>query len=238
VVAALVAGWAGAGSAAAQTLIGDRGASCATIPPGGGPHIITLTNPIPAGSSVLIAAGTTGNATYSTTTDTGGHTWVPTNSFAPSFRAFQVYGHITTALNAGHTITITYSAAVPGPQTSCASVSAFKGVANSPYPPVDTTGANGAVSNTPSVTLGAATQHPREVIHGAFVVNATTGGIGVSGPSNPLQLVCSGTFCVAPAYRIVTNTGAFSVSGTFGNAIPWAAVSTAYVSDVIFKDDF
>jgi hypothetical protein len=211
-------------AAHAQSLIGDRGSSCVTIPAGGGTHVITLTGAIPADSTALIAAGTSGNATFSGTTDSAGNSWVSTNSFAPSFRAFSIYGRIANALSMSQTITLTYSAAPPTGQTSCASVSAFRAVAISPFPPVDTTGS---------------TTRPREFVHTVFVIGGVSGGISVPAPSTPLQLACTGgNFCVVPAYRVVNAIGSYTTSATLGNSVPWGGVITAYFSDVVFADGF
>jgi hypothetical protein len=233
--------WATASPVGAQSLIGDRGASCAAIPQGGGTHVITLTGPVPRDSTLLIAAGTTGNATYVNTTDSAGNSWVPSYSLAPGFRAFHIYGRISNALSAGQAITISYSAAAPGGETSCASVVAFRGITVTPFPPpVDTIGGASNVSNAPSASLFSFTTRPNDVLHAAFVINAPPGGIGVPPPSTPLQLVCSGTgtFCVMPAYRIAATPGGYTMSATLGNSVPWAAIITGYFSDVIFTDGF
>jgi hypothetical protein len=230
--------WATGSSAAAQGLIGDRGASCVNIPAGGGSHVITVSGAIPMDSTVVIMAGTTGNATFLSTTDSAGNAWVATNSFAPSFRAFTIYGRIANALSAGQTITLSYSAAPPTGQVSCASVAAFRAVATTPFPPVDTTSSGGSVSNAPFVAL--TTGQPLELIHGGFVINAPPGGVTVPPPSNPLQLVCAAgnVFCVVPAYELATGTGGYALTAVLGNSVPWAGVIVAYFSDVIFADGF
>jgi hypothetical protein len=238
VLGVVFAVWATGSSAAAQSLIGDRGASCANIPVGGGSHVITVTGAIPADSTVVIMAGTTGNATFLSTTDSAGNAWVATNSFAPSFRAFTIYGRIANALSAGQTITLSYSAAPPTGQVSCASVAAVRAVATTPFPPVDATSIGGSISNAPFVAT--TTSQPRELIHGGFVIAGAPGGVTVPPPANPLQLVCApgNVICLVPAYQVATLVGGYSLSAMLGNSVPWGGVIVAYFSDVIFADGF
>ena len=227
--------------AQAQQLLGDRGASCVSIPAGGGAHTITLTGAVPSGATILIAAGTTGNATYLNTTDsTGANTYTPTNSILSGFRAFSVHGRVSTALSAGQSVTINYSSASPGGQTSCASVAAFTGVALSPVPPDDAFGTATGNSNAPNVSTSSASTSPRELVHAVFVLGGVANGIGVPPPLNPLQLVCvaGNAFCVIHGYRVVSSVGIYSASATLGASVPWAAGIVSYFSDVLFKDGF
>jgi len=234
------AAWAmGSSAARAQSLLGDRGASCVTIMAGGGTHVITLTGDIPADSAVLIAAGTSGIATLQGTTDSAGNSYTTIISRTATFSGFTVYGRIASALSLGQTITLTYSAAFSG-QSSCASVAAFRGVDLVPFPPVDTSGQTGAMSSTPTVWNLANTTEPRELVHAAFALNAAPGGITVQPPSTPLQIVCAAgnLFCVVPAYQVVNQTGMHFVDATLGNSVPWVGVLATYLSDVIFADGF
>jgi hypothetical protein len=231
--------WALASSAHAQSLLGDRGGSCAAVPMGGGTHVITLTGDVPADSAVLIAAGTSGVATFQGATDSAGNSYIMINSHTATFGGFTVYGRIATALSVGQSITLDYSGAFSA-QSSCASVAAFRGVDLVPFPPVDTTGQTGAMSNAPVVWNLAATSEPRELVHAAFALNAAPGGIIVQAPSTPLQIVCTAgnLFCVVPAYQVVDQTGTHFVNATLGNSVPWIGVLATYLSDVIFADGF
>ena len=79
--------WALASSAAhAQSLLGDRGASCAAVPMGGGTHVITLTGDIPADRAVLMAAGTSGVATFQGAADSAGNSYTATNRPSGTWR--------------------------------------------------------------------------------------------------------------------------------------------------------
>ena len=227
--------------AQAQQLLGDRGASCVNIPAGGGAHTITLSGAIPSGATILIAAGTTGNATYSNTVDSSGaNTYTPTSSILSGFRAFSVHGRISTALSAGQSVTINYSSASPSGQTSCASIAAFTGVALSPVPPDDALGTASGNSNAPNVSTSSATTASRELVHAVFVLGGAANGIGVPPPLNPLQLVCvaGNAFCVIHGWRVVTSIGTYGASATLGASVPWAASIVSYFSDVVFKDGF
>ena len=226
-------------AAHAQSLLGDRGASCAAVPMGGGTHVITLTGDVPADSAVLIAAGTSGVATFQGATDSAGNSYTTIISRTATFGGFTVYGRIASALSVGQTITLNYSMAF-SVQSSCASVAAFRGVDLVPFPPVDTSGQSGAMSNGPTVWNLAATSEARELVHAAFALGAAPGGIAVQLPSTPLQVVCTAgnLFCVVPAYQVVNQTGTHFVNATLGNSVPWVGVLATYLSDVIFADGF
>ena len=227
--------------AQAQQLLGDRGASCVSIPAGGGAHSIALTGAIPSGATILMAVGTTGDATYSNTVDSSGaNIYTPTNTVLSGFRSFSIHGRVSTALSAGQSVTINYSSASPSGQTSCASIAAFTGVAFSPVPPDDAMGSASGSSAAPSVSTTSATTAPRELVHAVFVLGGVANGIGVPPPVNPLQLVCvaGNSFCVIHGWRLVTSTGVYSASATLGSSVPWAANIVSYFSDVLFKDGF
>ncbi len=226
----------------AQNFVGDRGASCATIPAAGGNHVIALTGAVPVGSAVVIAAGTSANATFQSATDNRGNTYTPTSSqfhIVQGFRAFTLIAEIGTALQAGDVITIAYSGAAIGGESSCASTAQFNAIAF----PDPTEVALGNASNTPisthTISTGATTI-PALLIHTSFVFNAATGGGGVN-PGTPMQLVCSAgnAFCVMPAYRIVSSTGTYALTANTVNSVHSATALAAYRgSALLFKSGF
>lgn len=221
--------------AATITLAGDRGASCVTFPgTSGGTHSITVSAAnVMVGQTLVLTAGTTGNASLSSMTDTAGNTYTGLNSlFGSVGRVFHWGGTLTAQLNVGQTVTLTYVTSTAG-EVSCASIHAFNNVAALPGS-VDQTGTNSGTSAAPGATLTAVTTQPNELLVETHIINGAPGGTGSA--DNPLQQASSGTFFVLPYYRIVSATGTFTISGTLGNSLPWQAAITS-MRDVVFPVD-
>lgn len=214
--------------AATITFAGDRGSSCQTfVGTAGGAHTIAVSGAnLTAGQTVILTAGTTGNASLGSVTDPGGNTWTAVNSWAVGGvgRVFQWATTIGTTVSTGANVSLNYVTSADG-EVSCASVHAFTNVQSVPGG-VDLTGGTNGTSTTPSVTLGSATSQPNELLVETHIVNGVTGGFGSA--DNPLQAANSGNFWVMPFYRIVSATGTYTVGGTLGNSLAWQAVLTTF----------
>ncbi|MEO6325290.1 MAG: hypothetical protein ABIT01_15720 [Thermoanaerobaculia bacterium] len=215
----------GAGSAQAATITfaGDRGAGCLTfVGTSGGNLVIPVTGTVAAGSKLIITAGSTGNASGGTVTDTGSNSYTAVNSFnsPPPGRAFQVLGTIATGLTAASTVTLPFVSSANG-EIVCASLHAFTNVTV-----VNLATGNAGNSTTPGSTMPALSAQPNELLVGTYLLGAASGGL--SSPDIPLSSASSGTFSVNSIYRIVSATGIFSYSATIGTSQAWTSVFTSF----------
>lgn len=224
---------AGAAQAATVAFVGERGGGCVDVSAGSPTHGITLTTPVAAGHFLVIAAATTANITYLGTTDSGGNTYTADNSrFNDPFRTFTISAPVGTGLINGSTLTVAYSN-ISGTQQSCLNLAEFQNVATPGS--VDVTGSNdsGAGTGTSlSAALGSSTTQPNALLFANFAIAVAggSGGISVPPPFQPLNLRCtaSNTFCLIPAYRVVSVQSGYVAAATTGNPVSWAGVITAY----------
>lgn len=227
----------------AQVFGGDRGASCVNIPQAGGNHSVTLTGTVPAGSVLLVSAGTTGNATFGTIGDNRGNGYTGTmsrihTSLTPTYRGFSFAAPITTALQAGDTVTLTYSAAAVGGESSCVSLARFDAVT---LPMVlDIQISNDTSATTTHTINSGMTPFATLLLHSVFVYNTVPNGISVN-PGNPMQFACTAgnAFCVVPAYRIVASTGSHDITSGTGNSTRAVMTMVSFRGiPLLFKDGF
>ena len=227
----------------AQVFGGDRGASCVTIPQSGGSHSVTLTGAVPVGSVVLVSAGTTGNATFANISDTRGNTYTGTmsrihTSLDPTYRGFTFAAPVAAALQTGDSVTLTYSAAAVGGESSCVSLARIDAISLPFALDVQTSNDTGLVT-THTISSGA-TPFANLLLHSIFVYNSVPNGISVF-PGNPMQFACTAgnTFCVVPGYRIVASTGNFDIASGTGNATRAVMAMVSFRAvPLVFKDGF
>ncbi len=227
----------------AQVFGGDRGASCASIPQAGGSHSVVLTGAVPAGSVLLVSAGTTGNATFGSIGDTRGNSYTGTmsrihTSLDPTYRGFSFAAPIATALQAGDSVTLTYTAAAVGGESSCVSLARFDAVS---IPFAMDVNMSDQTELTTTHTIGSGgTPFPHLLLHSVFVYNSVPNGISVF-PGNPMQFACTAgnTFCVVPAYRIATTTGSYDITSGTNNPTHAVMTMVSFRSvPLVFKDGF
>ncbi|WP_146151860.1 hypothetical protein [Ahniella affigens] len=234
-------------SVQAQVFAGDRGAGCVSIPAGGGNHVVTITGAVPVGSALMLAAGTSKNATMASPTqvsDNRGNVYTGTMSRIHldnfDLRAFTFVAPITQALQTGDQVTLHYSAADIAGETSCASASRFDGVdVSTPVMPILTVGEQTTNATSHSASTGTTTT-ANLLIYESVVISGSHGGIGVN-PGNPMSVACNGAnnFCVVPAYRIVSSVGNYAITAITTNPVKATMAMSAYgASPLVFRDGF
>jgi hypothetical protein len=182
----------------------------------------TMTLTVPAGGSaatghrVIVSASVSTFGGTVSCRDSRGNTYTVDGRVGTN-NLFVCSAHVTTALQAGDTITLTY----PGfSGVSLASAYEFSGIA--PVSPVDGTFRQGASSSVTvvSVSPALATANANDVLFGAVGSNGTFAvgnGFKSAGANGGL----------AAAYMTVSTTGSYSAFGKVGSGA-WRGVLVAY----------
>jgi hypothetical protein len=191
---------------------------------------------VPAGHTILLAAGggAVSSRTVSTIVDSQGNTWeLSRNDGSGSFPLCIAKCSLTTDLNAGDTITITWSGTMG---TVIAVAHEFSNLGSAAVD--QTASANGSTTAPSSGTTGA-TAVADELVFGAVLAvwvtvepsDDFTPGAGYT--ELPAVLTTGGSSvhrALHTEYRLVSATGTYAADGTFATAHNWRASVATYAT--------
>jgi hypothetical protein len=186
---------------------------------------------ITAGNSLIVCVATNGSKTLASVSDTKSNSYAvalsPLNGSNGS--ANIAAAHNVAAMTSSDTITVTLSASTT---TVVVSVLEFSGLATSSV--LDQTASGTGGSTSPATASSGTTAQNDELLIGAFMAvmqpTATTFTAGASYTAQTTigTTVGSNDRSLITEYRIVSSTGAYTASGTFGATKTWSAALATY----------
>lgn len=195
---------------------------------------VSVTSAVAVNNTVIVAIVLyTNNHSFTVTvTDSGGNTYSNNADVTDSAdtRTIVFSAPVTTALTTSNTITVSFTHSVQYINVSAFSVSGLLTAS-----PVDKTATSTGTSTSASVGPTATTTQAGELLIGAFGLDIASNGSPTFTPGTNYSAlptnVISGSWGIYPEYQIVSVTGAYSASGTFGGSggvADWAAALVTY----------
>jgi RHS repeat-associated protein len=194
---------------------------------------VTLAVPatgVGAGQTLIVLAGKAGTK-VTAVSDSKANTYAADrSSIANGATNVAVYsGRVTSALTSSDTITVTFGSATANPAVAFALE--FSGIA-APPSKTDEVGAGKTGSGTALITSTTnATDHPVELVvagFGASVSSAFTAASGYTKATSGSTAVGTATLAVHGAWRVTTQQGPQSTSGTLATSGKWASGIVTY----------
>lgn len=195
-------------------------------------------NGVPTGHAVIVAFALNPSAATLSCSDSRGNTYtadadVTNGSGSTGVRTVVFSTNVTTALEAGDTITLTFDTLV---QAKAAVAHEFRGLVTASM--VDQTSTATGNGTSPNSAATATTSQAEELLVGAIGIENDSNAVVTPGIDYvALEARGSGTMGapsghvrIDPEYRVVTATGAYAADGTI-IAANWAAAIVTYKGD-------
>lgn len=201
----------------------ENDASAATL-------VITLTAGAPVGSLVTVGIGADDNFAVTGVTDSRGNTYGVVSSAAAANISAELWAsNVTTALQSGDTITVTWGGSNPD---RAATATAWDGIKTSS--PVDRTSANAAKSTNCNSGDTLTTQQDVELAVGCFhFKEASTDIVSRDNGFTAASYGSTASWCLATQFKILMTTQVVQSKATLGGGRDYAhVVGTFYAAEV------
>lgn len=193
---------------------------------------VSLPVAVPAGDTLLLCAGGESSSTLSSVSDSRGNTWAVDGTINNGIAAHVGFAHchVTTALQAGDTVTVT-----EGTARSSLNIAIHQFTSLDTSQAVDKAAGGTGTSTTPATAATATTTQANELLYACFTINdqaktglTVTAGTGFTRLTYITTTRGSADRGLVAEYQFVNATDAQTGTLTLNQSLPYAAMIGTY----------